>query len=241
MCTVALTVASALGSIWQGYTQKQYADAQAAAAEQNARIATQQGHDAVTIGGVREGGMRRQLRQLIGKQMATAAASGVNVNSGSVTDARLSSIDAMERDIDINEMNAQRAKWGYDVQAVNYMNQASAARAAGSNAMTAGIIGAGTSLLSLAAPKIDEWFGKGIASDGAGLYTENSMKNLAESQAGGMVGTNTAATIHPQSELTKYGYTPFAESSYAAGLDAFTEETSTLWDLDAYMKKGRRG
>lgn len=218
MCTVALTVASALGSVYQGYAAKQAANAQAAAAEQNANIARQQAHDAVTIGGVREGQMRRSLRQLIGRQMAAAGASGVSVNSGSITDARLSSIDAMERDIDVNEMNAQRARWGHEVEAINYLNQASAARAAGSNAMTAGIIGAGTSLLSLAAPKIDEWFKGGVGASG-GLYTANSNANLAENHASGIIGTNTAQTIWPgKTEFEKYGYAPYDTSSFGAGM-----------------------
>lgn len=206
MCTVALTIASALGSVWQGYAAKQSADAQAAVAEQNARIATQQGHDAVTRGGVEEGKMRRQLRKLIGKQFANAGASGIAVDSGSITDARLSSIDAMERDIDVNEMNAQRQRWGFDVQAVNYQNEASAARAAGNNAFTAGLIGGATSLLSLATPKIDEWFSKGV-NTGEASYSYAANAGLARQQAMGNIGNNTASDIFS-------AYTPVADKTF---------------------------
>lgn len=131
--------------------------------------------------------MRRDLRKLLGRQAVNAAASGVTLNSGSVIDSRLSSIDAMERDIDVNEMNAQRERWGYDVQAVNYMNQASAARAAGSNAMTAGMIGAGTSLLSLVAPKVDDWFSKGV-STGDAYYAERATYGMDSMQNAGKFG-----------------------------------------------------
>lgn len=161
MCTVALTIASALGSIWQGYTQKQAADAQAQAMEINAKIADQQAHDAVVRGGLEEQKMRRQLRLMLGQQTANVGASGVLADNGSALDARLSSVDAMERDIDINEANAQRERWGHQVEAVNYRNQASAAKASGRNAMTAGIFGAGSTMLGLVAPKVDNWWSKG--------------------------------------------------------------------------------
>lgn len=219
MCTVALTVASALGQVWQGYTAKQAADAQAAAAEQNARISEARAHDAVTRGGIKEAGMRRALRRMLGTQSTNAAAAGISSNSGSLSDARLSSIDAMERDIDVNEMNAQRERWGHQVQAVNYENQASAARASGKNAMTAGILGGVATLGTLVAPKVDEWFSKGV---GGGLYTEHATAGLNASQQAGNL-TSSAADIFPQSEFAKYGYTPFDPSSFGAGAVGFSK------------------
>lgn len=89
--------------------------------------------------------------------------------------------------------------------------------------MMAGIIGAGTSLLSLAAPRIDEWFSKGTG--GGALYGEHSMANLTANQAAGQVGTNTAQTIWPGKTLyEKYGYTPYAANfdatSFGAGSGA---------------------
>lgn len=232
MCTVALTIASALGSLYQGYTQQQAANAQAAAAEQNARIASQQAHDAVTRGGIQEGKMRRDLRKLLGKQAANAGASGVTLNSGSITDARLSSIDAMERDIDVNEMNAQRERWGYDVQAVNYMNQASAARAAGSNAWTAGVIGAGTSLLSLVAPKVDDWFSKGV-STGDAYYAERATYGLNSMQDAGKFGAGVdifdpvrEGAVSNWKTPVSQNFTPEAfglsSASFGAGIDGIS-------------------
>ena len=57
-----------------------------------------------------------------------------------------------EQDVSVLRMNAARESWGYQVQGTNYRNQASAARASGKNAMLGGFMGAGASLLSLAAP-----------------------------------------------------------------------------------------
>lgn len=190
-----------------------------------------QGHDAVLRGGYKETLMRRDLRKMLGKQTTGAAAAGILADSGSVADARLSSMDAAENDININEMNAQRERWGFQVQATNYMNQASAARASGRNAMTAGVIGAGTTLLSLVTPKIDEWMG-GNAAGADGLYTQNSNTGLNNAYNTTDKLFYTAADIHPN----KGGwgrFTPYADSidpssfgldasSFGAGLEGFS-------------------
>lgn len=148
----------------QGRAQQQAANAQATAAETNARIAEQSATDAVKRGGAEELRMRRRLRGLIGSQNTAAAASGISLDSGSLTDVRLSSMDEAERDIAINEQNTQRERWGYQMEATNYRNAASAARASGKNAFTGGLIGAGTSLVSLATPTVDT-IGNGITVD----------------------------------------------------------------------------
>jgi hypothetical protein len=67
-------------------------------------------------------------------------------------DIREASMNEGERDISVNALNHAREAWGYNVQATNYRNEASAARAAGRNAMLGGFIGGASSLLSLAAP-----------------------------------------------------------------------------------------
>jgi hypothetical protein len=84
-----------------------------------------------------------------GSQRAVLAASGVEVDSGSALDIQEATGREGEQDAAIIMYNAEREAWGYGVQATNYRNAASAARAEGKNAMTAGIIGAGTSLLSV--------------------------------------------------------------------------------------------
>ena len=80
------------------------------------------------------------------------AASGVEVDSGSALDVQDASIREGEQDAAAIRFNAAREGWGHQVQAVNYRNEASAARAAGRNALFGSIVGAGTSLLSAAGP-----------------------------------------------------------------------------------------
>ena len=153
MCTVvaALGAMSAVGSLVQGYAAKSAANAQAAASEQNAKIADEQARDAVKRGAYDELKLRRQMSILQGQQRSALAASGVEVDTGSSLALQEATRKEGDQDAAVIRFNAEREAWGYGVQATNYRNAASAARAGGKNAMTAGIIGAGTSLLGTAA------------------------------------------------------------------------------------------
>lgn len=152
MCTVVATVLGALGSVMQGVAANNAAKAEASAAEQNARIADLQATEAVKGSSKEEMKLRRQMQMLQGRQRAVAAASGLNADAGSMADIQDASMREGEQDVSVLRMNAARESWGYQVQGTNYRNQASAARAAGKNAMLGGFFGAGASLLSLAAP-----------------------------------------------------------------------------------------
>ena len=158
MCTVLTaltaisTVAGAAGSFMQGRAAQQSANAQAAAERANARIAEEQARDSVKRGGLEELKLRRQLSIHQGQQRALLAASGVDIDSGSPLDLQMASINEGAQDMAATRFNAAREAWGYDVQAANHRNAASAARAAGQNAMTQGLLGAGTSLLSAVTP-----------------------------------------------------------------------------------------
>lgn len=147
MCTLisALTAVSAGASLYKGYAEGQYAmaqaDAQADALERNADISRQQGHDAVERGGMEELRLRRQLANLRANQRTQAAASGIDINSGSALDLQNASISEGEFDAETIRFNAARAKWGYDSQANNMDAQAINARAIGRSARTNALIG----------------------------------------------------------------------------------------------------
>jgi hypothetical protein len=148
MCTMVMAALSAAGSVLQGMAGQSAAKAQAQAEEQNARLAELQGRDAVQRGGREEAKFRREQSMLEGRQRSLLAASGVDIDSGSAADLQDASRMEAEEDAAVIRLNAQREKWGFDMQALNHRNAASAARAAGSNAMTAGVIGGATSLLA---------------------------------------------------------------------------------------------
>jgi hypothetical protein len=145
-------VAGVVGALVSASSAASAAKAQAAASEQNARLAEFQSEDAIARGADNALRMRRQFSMLQGRQRASAAASGIDPDSGSMLDIQKASAKEGEYDIAANSQNAAREAWGYEVQAVNYRNQASAANASARNAWVSGGVGAVGSLLSLATP-----------------------------------------------------------------------------------------
>ena len=75
------------------------------------------------------------------------AASGAQV-SGSALSVLADTAMGIEDDATTIRFNTLQSKYGRDVEALNFRNQASAARASAKNARTAGWIGGFTSLLS---------------------------------------------------------------------------------------------
>jgi len=159
------------------------ARAQAAAEEQNARISDEQAKDAIRRGGYEELKHRRQMSILQGSQRAALAASGVSVDSGSALDIQEAGIREGEQDASVIRINAAREAWGYQVQAVNHRNAASAARASGQNAMFSAGIGAATSLLGVTTPS--------VGNTGGPRYARTSrLPPLQQPYMGGRVGLN---------------------------------------------------
>ena len=153
MCLPAVPVVlGAASSIIQGVAESRNARAQASAAEQNARFANYQADDAIRRGGEEGYALRRRLSIMQGQQRGGAAAAGIDPDSGSMMDIRVSSIREGERDVSTINANHAREAWGYNVQAGNFRHQAAMSRHNARGAMTAGLIGAGGSLLSLARP-----------------------------------------------------------------------------------------
>lgn len=140
------TILSAGSSFMQGSAAQSAANANAAAAEENARMARQQ---AILV----EEKKARELTQLnrersrvMAAQRVAGAGSGMDMGYGSGLGQLQSTAVLAKEDADNLEWNAALEKWGYDAQAAKYDYQAGAARAQGQNAMTMGIIGGAASL-----------------------------------------------------------------------------------------------
>ena len=144
MCLPALTIASglfsAVGSVMQGRAQAQAYEAQARVAQQNARLATLQGIQELKKGAREEERFRKQARQFQGTQRARLAASGSQL-SGSLLNVLSDTSSGIEQDATAIRFNTLQSKYSRDVQALNFRNEANAARANASNAKTAGIFG----------------------------------------------------------------------------------------------------
>lgn len=182
MCTTAI----ALGlTALQGYTQYRAADAQADAqmayynaqadaAEQNARIQERRGEQIADQYLQQQQKLDDRRRLIRGQQAASAGASGLAAG-GSVLDVMGSSEDAYRQD-SLNLLSNQRNDtWSNYVNVVNYQNQANAFRASAANAEQQGkankfntILGTATSMFGIA--RDGGWFNKGSGSKDSFVY-----------------------------------------------------------------------
>jgi hypothetical protein len=133
--------ASLLGSVLSGIGQKQAADAQADADEENARLLRKRALEVLQEGGAQAGRARMAGSQVIGKQKVAFAASGVDSTSGSalalMADSRLmSEVDALTL-----ANNAAREARGIQAQAAQLERQAGAARRAGDWGLVGSLLG----------------------------------------------------------------------------------------------------
>lgn len=109
MCTTVMTTLLTAGmSIAQGVSADQAARAEAAVMEQNARNQEAMAKDAVKRGGSEETKLRRRMSILRGQQRAQGAASGLNVDAGSMADIQDASMVEGEQDVSTNAMNHAR-------------------------------------------------------------------------------------------------------------------------------------
>lgn len=149
--TAASTGIGVVGSIRQARSQSEQMEYQADVARQNQQLAEQQAGAERRQGYENMITQRQETARLIGRQRAAAGASGAVVDVGSNLD--LQADTAAQGEIDaINVYNqALDRAYNYDVQAVNYGNQAAAYDASASSAKKAGYINAlGTAIGGIA-------------------------------------------------------------------------------------------
>lgn len=105
-----------------------------AALRQNASLADAQAADAISRGQVEESRYRLGTRQQIGSTRAGLAAQGVDLGSGSALDVQASEASIGELDALTIRNNAAREAWGFNVDALNFRQQAKLAEFGGKQA-----------------------------------------------------------------------------------------------------------
>lgn len=113
---------------WAAYngakdTKKAY-NYNAAVDENNAQLATQQAHDAITRGQINETNEELKTAQLAGKQRNLMASRGVDLSEGSPLNQLVTTQFMGDRDAAAIATNAGREAWGHDVEAANYRDNA---------------------------------------------------------------------------------------------------------------------
>ncbi len=167
----------AFGKLAQGQSESQMYNYQAGVARVNAQIAKQDANYTLEAGGVQgqEAGMRE--RATIGATRAGFGAS--NVAGGSKNAVIASEIAVGQQNQGIIAANAAKRAYGFEVGAASDTATAGALDFAGSNAKTAGDIGAVSSILGGVSSVSSKWlqmgpaFGKGVdpTQGGLGLYS----------------------------------------------------------------------
>lgn len=218
MCTTAI----ALGlTALQGYTQYRAADAQADAqmayynaqadaAEQNARIQERKGEQIADQYLQQQQKLDDRRRLIRGQQAAAAGASGLAAG-GSVLDVMGSSEDAYRQD-SLNLLSNQRNDtWSNYVNVVNYQNQANAFRASAENAEQQGkankfntILGTAASMYGIA--RDGGWFNKSSGGSNGGFVYQSQysgvQNSFSPSQYIGVVNKkNSPFTLNSASKL----------------------------------------
>jgi hypothetical protein len=110
------------------------------AAKYNANILNMQAGQVAANAGMEEAKLRREQRQEIGRQVATAAGSGLT-QSGSI-------VDVMRQNIENQEMDALTLRYRGAIEGAGLKAQAKMTKYEGKQALYGGIAGAGSKLLA---------------------------------------------------------------------------------------------
>ncbi len=174
----------AIGAIAAGNAQAAQHNAQAQAAAYNANIQRQQSSAVAQQTSAREDLQRRQARQIIGRQVAAGAESGVNITTGSASDLlRQSLYDA--------EMDALNIRYEGEINRVGLLNQASLSdwegRVAKKNSKTAQRAGYLNAAVSLTGAAAGAYGMRGAAAGGSSssFSLSNGSTGLGLRQGGG--------------------------------------------------------
>ncbi len=123
------------------YAQEEYYERQKQIAEENAKLIAEQGS-------AREDLIRRRNREIIARQRAGYAESGIDVSVGSPLDVIEQSQVESELEVLTSRYQDELARRGLAQEADYADEQAERSRTAGQRALVSGFIGAGSELLS---------------------------------------------------------------------------------------------
>lgn len=119
--------ASLVGAGMSAYSSYQSGKSQQAVADYNAKVQEIQAQDARARGGFEANQKRREVAATLGQQQAQLAANGVETSSGTALTLASDTAWAGEMDAKTIEVNALRAAYGYEQEAVGTRLQGKAA------------------------------------------------------------------------------------------------------------------
>lgn len=192
MCWMALIplVVGVVGGMKQGEAAESAAASQSSELRQNSMFANDAAAEAKARGRYDADIQRMRTQQMIGTQRAAGAASGGDVNAGSLAEMQDDTAMLGELDALTIENNAAREAYGYKVQAIQGLSNARAVMLGGKKAKQDSILGGVMSGVSGAAGGMGGGGGGGMSgmfsgASGAGTYgTSGVAVNTAGYRAG---------------------------------------------------------
>lgn len=150
-------VLSAFGAISSGVANSSMFNYQASVAKLNQQIDAQDAEFSMEAGREQNEISGLKAGQQQGQIIASQSSSGFDVRSGSAKQVQASQTMTERTDSDLIRSNAAKTAYNYEVQGTIAGAQATAYKAAAGNALTAGFIGAGSSILGASASVSSEW------------------------------------------------------------------------------------
>ena len=155
--TAVSSVVGTVGAVSTGIANSNAANYQAVVARNNQTIASQNAQQSAAAGATASQARDFRTRAVLGEVTAAQSASGIDTNSGSSREVR-QSVDELGRlDTATIMHNAMLQSGAYADQAMNFGAQSTLDTSTASNALAAGGIGAGSSLLGGASSFADKW------------------------------------------------------------------------------------
>lgn len=147
----------AVSAISSASAQADSARYQAAVARNNQTIATQNAQQAAQAGAVAGQARDLRTRATLGAIQAAQSASGIDTGTGTNKEVSDSAVELGRLDTSTIISNAMQTSRAYTAQGANFGAQSELDQATARNATTAGVVGAGTSLLGGASSFADKW------------------------------------------------------------------------------------
>lgn len=159
---------SAYGAISSSQAQASASKYQSQVEQNNAIIAEQNASWAAQAGNAQAEQKQLQTRAKLGGIIASEAASGLDVNSGSALDVRSSASELGQLDAINIRSNAARTAYGYNVQSTSDQNQSQLDEFEAKNATSSGYIKAAGSVISSAGDAYGDWANSSSLAGSAG-------------------------------------------------------------------------
>ena len=170
-------VVAAVGSVMQGKAQKDAADYNAQVMQNEASVAQTQADQSVQQAQSEQVKHDRQAALQMGHQRSLLAASGIDMSSGSALNQLVDNTGQFEIDRQNIGYQGQLNQWGYMNKANSLIGQSELEKAKGQSALTAGYMGAASSLIG-GAGKVAGGLGSSSSPAASGVASGKPNSNL---------------------------------------------------------------